>query len=236
MELKTEPPATITGQISSVSMNPKTGEDIFRYRLALQYDDSQNILEIIAGKPGSVSEIKATTSSVVNIVDAYKTIKEFLQANFDNDSSKIKSFAVALTLRVKLIRIVTPNLSSALKLFETINDRGIGLNSMDLLKNLLFMQTTKDEYSKLKIHWKELIDTLDNKCREKPLRFLRYYILSTHEMPANKREVREDEIYKWFSENQDKTGILTEPIKFVDDLNWIRQSLCKLCFREKCSR
>jgi uncharacterized protein with ParB-like and HNH nuclease domain len=218
LELRTEPPATIIGQISSVSMNPKTGEDIFRYRLALQYDDSQDILEIIAGKPGSVGEIKPTTSSVENIVDAYKTIKEFLQANFDSDPSKIKSFAAALTLRVKLIRIVTPNLSSALKLFETINDRGVGLNSMDLLKNLLFMRTTKDEYSKLKTQWKELIDTLDNNCKEKPLRFLRYYILSTHEMPANKREVREDEIYKWFSENQDKTNILTEPVKFVNVL------------------
>lgn len=218
LDLKSEPPATISGQISSVSMNPKTGEDVFRYRLVLQYEDSQNILETIAGKPGSMGEIKPTTTSVENIVDAYKTIREFLQANFDNDASRIKSFAAALTLRVKLIRIVTPNLSSALKLFETINDRGVGLNSMDLLKNLLFMRTTKEEYSKLKDRWKVLIDTLDNKCKEKPLRFLRYYILSTHEQPAAKREVREDEIYKWFSENQDKTGILTDPINFVEVL------------------
>ncbi|MFT3895306.1 MAG: DUF262 domain-containing protein [Anaerolineales bacterium] len=216
LELETEPPGTINGQISSVSMNPKTGEDIFRYRLVLQYEDSQNILETIAGKPGSVGEIKPGTTSVENIVDAYKTIREFLQANFDNDASKIKTFAAAITLRVKLIRIVTPNLSSALKLFETINDRGVGLNSMDLLKNLLFMRTTKEEYSKLKDRWKELIDTLDNHCKEKPLRFLRYYILSTYELPANKREVREDEIYKWFSDNQNETGIQSEPIKFVD--------------------
>ncbi len=218
LELGVQPPETINGQISSVSMNPKTGEDIFRYRLVLQYDDSQNILETIAGKPGSVSEVESKTSSVENIVNAYKTIWEFMQANFDSDISRIKLFAAAFTLRVKLIRIVTPNLSSALKLFETINDRGVGLNSMDLLKNLLFMRATKEEYSKLKDRWKILIDTLDNKCKEKPLRFLRYYILSTHELPANKREVREDEIYKWFSENQDKTGIITDPIKFVDVL------------------
>jgi hypothetical protein len=218
LELGTEPPATISGQISSVSMDPKTGEDVFRYRLVLQYEDSQGILEIIAGKPGSVGEVKPETSSVENIVDAYKSIREFIQANFDNDVSRIKAFAAAITLRVKLIRIVTPNLSSALKLFETINDRGVGLNSMDLLKNLLFMRTTKDEYSKLKDRWKELIDTLDNKCKEKPLRFLRYYILSTHELPSNKREVREDEIYKWFSENQEKTGIQTEPLEFVNVL------------------
>lgn len=218
LDLKVQPPEAIKGQISSVSMNPKTGEDVFRYRLVLQYEDSQNIMETIAGNPGKVSEIDPKTSSVENILNAYATVREFLQANFDNDATKIKAFAAALTLRVKLIRIVTPNLSSALKLFETINDRGVGLNSMDLLKNLLFMRTFKDEYAKLKVHWKELIDTLDNKCNEKPLRFLRYYILSSHELPANKREVREDEIYKWFSDNQGKTGIQTEPIKFVKTL------------------
>jgi uncharacterized protein with ParB-like and HNH nuclease domain len=218
LELDTEPPQTIKGQIFSVSAHPKTGDDISRFRLVLQYEDSQNILEKIAGKPGSVNDIESRTASVENIIDAYKTIREFLQANFDGDTGKIKEFAAALTLRVKLIRIVTPNLSSALKLFETINDRGVGLNSMDLLKNLLFMRTTSEEYSKLKVRWKELIDTLDSKCKEKPLRFLRYYILSTHELPSTKREIREDEIYQWFSENQEKTGIQKEPIEFVEGL------------------
>jgi uncharacterized protein with ParB-like and HNH nuclease domain len=34
---------------------------------------------------------------------------------------------------VKLIRIQTEDVAKALKIFETINDRGVGLNSMDLL-------------------------------------------------------------------------------------------------------
>ena len=218
LELSNEFPEAIKGQIADVAMNPQTGEDIFRYRLVLQYEDSQSVLEKIAAKPGIASEIEHTTSSVTHILTAYQTIREFLQANFGGDTGKIKAFAAAYTLRVKLIRIVTPNLSSALKLFETINDRGVGLNSMDLLKNLLFMRTSKEEYGRLKDQWKIFIDTLDKQCREKPLRFLRYYILSTHELPPNKREVREDEIYTWFADNQKKTNIDADPMGFVQVL------------------
>lgn len=215
---KSDAPDSLTQQISSVSMNPKTGDDISRYRLVLQYEDSQNVLETIAGKLTGIDEIELTTSSVTHIVNAYHTIQEFLQANFDGQIGELKKFTAAFTLRVKLIRIVTPNLSSALKLFETINDRGVGLNSMDLLKNLLFMKTSHEDYEKLKNLWKELIDTLDGKCHEKPLRFLRYVILANFELPQSKRELREDEIYKWFSDNQELTGIRDEPLGFVKNL------------------
>ncbi len=215
--LKEKPSESLIGQIASVSMD-QSGNDLFRYRMVLQYEDSQNVLETIAGQTKKIEEIEIRTTSVDHIINAYRTIREFLQANFNHNPAEIKKFAAAYTQRVKLIRIVTPSLSSALKLFETINDRGVGLNSMDLLKNLLFMRTQKDAYEKLKVKWKELIDALDQKCREKPLRFLRYFILSTYELPANKREVREDEIYKWFADNQAKTGIDKDPIGFVRKL------------------
>jgi hypothetical protein len=219
-ELRIDPPATLLRQISATSMDPNTGDDVFRYRLVLQYEDSQNVLERIANNSASVTAMPATTSSVEHILNAYQAIWEFLRSNFDNDSSKIKAFAAAYTMRVKLIRIVTPDLSHALKLFETINDRGVGLNAMDLLKNLLFMRTSNQHYATLKELWKTLIDTLDRQCKEKPMRFLRYYILSHYELPPNKREIREDEIYKWFADadNEEKTGINKNPIGFLNDL------------------
>jgi uncharacterized protein with ParB-like and HNH nuclease domain len=217
-DLHESPPESITNQIAAVSMDASTGEDLFRYRMVLQYEDSQNVLEVIAGNKQKVDDIDIHTSSVEHILNAYQTIREFLQANFDNHIADIKKFAAAYTMRVKLIRIVTPNLSSALKLFETINDRGIGLNSMDLLKNLLFMQTSREEFESLKDLWKVFIDIIDTRCHEKPLRFLRYFILSSYELTANKWEIREDEIYTWFAKNQARTGIDKAPLEFVKDL------------------
>ena len=153
-----------------------TGEDVFRYRLALQYADSDHVLEKIAGRQADVSTLTDTTASVRHIRVAYSTACEFLSANFLQDPAGIKPFLAAFTHRIKLIRIITPNLSHALKVFETINDRGVGLNAMDLLKNLLFIKTPAGDHPRLKERWKVLVTNLD-RCREKPLRFLRYEIL-----------------------------------------------------------
>lgn len=215
-ELNTEPSDTLKSQIGAASMNPNTGEDVFRYRLTLQYEDSDGIMARIAEGKESITEIKETTESVKHILKAYRTIKEFLRINFNDDTVQVKKFLAAFIHRVKLIRIITPDLTHALKVFETINDRGIGLNAMDLLKNLLFMKTESENYPKLKERWKSLIVTLD-KCREKPLRYLRYYIMSQYEIEGSK-PLREDEIYQWFVEHTAEVNIDRNPLGFVDHL------------------
>jgi uncharacterized protein with ParB-like and HNH nuclease domain len=51
---------------------------------------------------------------------------------------------------------ISTDVSSALKIFETINERGVGLNSMDLLKNLLFKQVRPEEFSALRTNGRRL--------------------------------------------------------------------------------
>lgn len=211
-----KPTRVLTTQISYAYSDPKTGDDIERHRLTLQYEDSDGVLEKIASYENSADQISTTTQSVENLLNAYKTIKVFFENSFKKDDSEIKKFLVAFTQRIKLIRILTPSIANALKVFETINDRGVGLNAMDLLKNLLFMKTESIEYAKLKSKWKELVDILDN-CGEKPLRFLRYYIMSHHEVDQHKG-IREDQIYDWFVSNTKVSGIDEGSIKFLDSL------------------
>ena len=143
--------------------DPRTGNDIERHRLTLQYEDSHGILEEIVKGDALPSPTKCKNESVKNIIAAYETIRDFYRINLKGDSEEIKKFLVSFTSRIKLIRIVTPSITNALKVFETINDRGVGLNAMDLLKNLLFMKTSSEEYPKLKQKWKSIIDTLSHK-------------------------------------------------------------------------
>ncbi len=184
--------------------------------LVLQYEDSHGVLERIADSEISVDQIEGTTASVRNMLAAYKAIREFLAVNFQNEPLRVRQFYGAFTQRVKLIRIVTPTLAHALKVFETINDRGVGLNAMDLLKNLLFIHTSPQDYVILKDRWKKLTDILDS-CKEKPLRFLRYYIMSHYEIDLS-RGLREDEIYQWFTGHAGEVGINSAPLNFVDRL------------------
>ena len=212
IEMNEAPNDTLKAQIASAATDDD-GEEIFRHRLVLQYEDSKGILEQIVKKPGQLDDISDKTTSVERIRTAYQDIKEFLRVNCDTSPKRLRRFYAAFTKRVKLIRIKTPSLTNALKVFETINDRGVGLNAMDLLKNLLFMKTPSSDYPKLKERWKTLIDTLDS-CGEKPLRFLRYYIMSHFELDS-KKPLREDDIYDWLVKNTTITGLSDNPLAFL---------------------
>ena len=62
---------------------------------------------------------------------------------------------------------ISADISSALKIFETINERGIGLNPMDLLKNFgLPRKSGREEFTRLK----ELSPTIYKAMNPLPLR------------------------------------------------------------------
>ena len=81
---------------------------------------------------------------------------------------------------------------------------------------MLFIHTSPQDYVVLKDRWKKLTDILDS-CKEKPLRFLRYYIMSHYEIDLS-RGLREDEIYQWFVGHAGEAGIHSAPLQFVDRL------------------
>ena len=213
-ELQTEAIQTLTSQISFTSTD-EDGNDLFRYRVELQYDDSGNILEVLAKGGGDLEAVTKSTRSIENIRNAYRVIRGFLNREFGDDVKELRRFYAFFTRQVKLVRIQTQSVAHALKIFETINDRGKGLDAMDLLKNLMFMRAKPTDFDKLKVKWKELSDTLYN-AREKPLRFLRYFIFADYTVDGDR--LREDEIYDWFVKNSSKCGYHSDPIGFVERL------------------
>ena len=209
--LQQVPSVTLDLQISSVSTD-LSGNDVFRYRLDLQYEDSGDVLEQIAkGVPGNVAS--TATRSIANIRNAYDVALAFMKRELGDDPGRLRAFYGYLTNKVKLIRIQTEDVAKALKIFETINDRGVGLDAMDLLKNLLFMKAKRPEFERLKIVWKEMQDTIHG-MNEKPLRFLRYFIFSRYEVD----QLREDEIYGWLSKHEPECGYARQPVAFANEL------------------
>jgi hypothetical protein len=146
-------------------------------------------------------------------MNTYDVVLAFLKREFGEDATAVRTFYGYLTNKVKLIRIQTEDVAKALKIFETINDRGVGLDSMDLLKNLLFQKADRKQFEELKGLWKVLQDTLFE-IGEKPLRFLRYFVLSRYDVEI----LREDEIYAWFRKNEKLCGYAEAPLKFAKEL------------------
>jgi uncharacterized protein with ParB-like and HNH nuclease domain len=201
----------LESQIAMTSIDAR-GQEVFRYRLALQYEDSGGVLIKIAESKLQTIDPKSTRS-IGNIFNAYNVVISFLTQQFSDDIDALRAFYGYFINKVKLIRIHTEDVAKALKIFETINDRGVGLDSMDLLKNLLFMKSDRKAFESLKKVWKDLQDCIHD-AGEKPLRFLRYFIISRYDVEA----LREDEIYGWFSKNEKLCGYDKKALAFAEEL------------------
>src|SRR5690606_35442384 len=176
-ELRAPASSVLNAQIADAAVDV-SGEERLRYRLDLQYEDSGDALTSLAD--GKAIEAPST-QSMRNMQNAHHVALRFLHSEFGEDVKAVRKFYGYLTNKVKLIRIQTEDIAKALKIFETSNDRGVGLNSMRLLKNLLFMNTPKGQFDRLKHTWKDLQDTIF-RMGEKPLRSLRYFIFSRYDV------------------------------------------------------
>ena len=214
----------INGLISATYVNNSDGEIVSTLKLDPRYENAselmQKLVEVNSDPSKTRNLIQASGipsfGSLENLLNAYNTVYQYLKDNYPSKSD-LKKYWAYLAYNVVFIQIST-EVSSALKIFETINERGIGLNPMDLLKNLLFTQVKKDDFNKLKDRWKKITSPLE-KNKEKPLRFLRYYLMANYRI-ENKRSdyvVREDEIYEWFINKTNATlcDYQNKPFEFV---------------------
>lgn len=197
------------------------GNRMQRHRVVLGFEDSTTLLQKIAQDGAHIDDIKATTRSIENIVSAYKTHGEFLDANFGRDLEAIRQFYGFVTGHVKTVRIRTGTVTRALQMFETVNHRGVSLESMDLLKNLLFMYAAREQYPILRNRWKELVDKLYVSAkmekgyqRDRQYRFMMYFLRSTYKV----QDMKEDAMYDWFLKNEYQCHYKTQPLEFMDKM------------------
>lgn len=202
--------------INDLLYNFDIESDETRVRLELQYEESHDFLsQKIKGREYGGD----TTPSIDRMRQAYNHIMNHLGV-YDN-ADKLVDFIKYYLTKIELVVIQAEDLSSALKIFETINQRGTGLNAMDLVKNLLFSHTKESDFAKIKDIWKDIIQNLQD-CQEdsKPLRFLRYFLISRY---YNDGILREDDLYKWIISADGKAAIGYEqkPLVFAQEIRAI---------------
>jgi hypothetical protein len=214
---------SINGLIST-SYTDSDGEIRISLKLEPRYENAGELMAKLVELDPEPQTLRAaiqtsgirTFGSLENLVAAYSALYRYVHDTYDNPQ-KLRKYWGFLANNVVFIQIST-DVSSALKIFETINERGLGLDSMDLLKNLLFTQVRQDEFIKLKDEWKKITGPLDQ-ANEKPLRFLRYFLMSNYVVKNGRGDavVREDEIYSWFvdKENAVLCDYQHKPFDFV---------------------
>ena len=209
--LKAKEKTSILDGLIYSSFYDENGDEISQYHLRLQYEDAGNCLELLEQNKPRPDDL---SNSGNRLFDAYNVIDLYLENKFHNIAD-LKKFVVFILNKTSFVRIETGDITDALKIFETINQRGKGLDPMDLLKNMIFRNVDRSKFEKLNIRWKEITDILE-KIDEKPLRFLRYFIMANYDVSKEKDGIiREDRIYKWLIANNNQCQYKEKPFEFV---------------------
>jgi len=193
-------------------------------RLELQYEESKDYLSKLI-RTAQYDDVE--TPSIKKMKQAYDRLYMHYKGYLKEGLESLVRYARYFLTKIELVVIESENLSSALKIFETINQRGAGLNAMDLVKNLLFSEAKESDFQKIKDTWKEIIYNLQ-KCNEdgSPLRFLRYFLMARYHDGI----IREDDIYKWIisPEGKNSTQYQAHPLEFAKELQKIAKRYAEL--------
>ena len=193
-------------------------------RLELQYDESKGFLDNLIKKEKYTGD---DTASIQKMRAAYNQIYNYLEKILHKGVADLNKFAKFFYNKSELVLIESEDIGSALKIFETINQRGASLNAMDLVKNLLFRQANESQFSTIKEKWKNINEAL-LRCgeHENPLRFLRYFMMARYHNGI----LREDDIYNWIITKSGKAILKyeTHPIELVKEIEFMAQRYADL--------
>ena len=223
-QFKGTPQAQMLNELIASKSLDGDGNVVRSLKLVPRYESASDlinqIVELDTDPQGLRTAVQASGipsfGSLENLLNAYQVVYQYLRDNY-SAPEQLRRYLSFLGRNVVFIQIST-DVSRALKIFETINERGVGLNPMDLLKNLLFTHVRQDQFTQLKDEWKKITKPLE-RAQEKPLRFLRYLLMANYVIRNERGDsvVREDEIYDWFT-NKDNAALCdysNKPFEFV---------------------
>jgi hypothetical protein len=112
---------------------------------------------VLEGKPVS-ADVDTLDPPQARLLRNMATVDDFLSGRTQD---WLRDFARYLLRNVYVVVVTTGNLDSAFRLFNVLNDRGLGLSNADLIKNSLFTRLHDDSrQEELEDLWVELEDTV----------------------------------------------------------------------------
>lgn len=128
-----------------------------------------------------------------------KEAVEFFSDKIESvDVDELDTLRKRLLASITLVSIRCEGEQSAFRLFETLNDRGLELSSVDLMKNYTFSKaaqapSSEINYEQVQEDWERVIRLLIPNVSQ-PSRFFRHYIMSCSE-PNYKEAVSDYKLY-----------------------------------------
>lgn len=202
-------------------------EDKYRLRLITQsnYQNrfEKEILDKVKFPQARLSKKEQEKDSLTNAALIFREkLKEL------GSKDKIHNFLDYLMNRVIVITITCADQSFAIKLFQVLNDRGLDLNSTDIIKSYLFGVCAKEKKAQLRADWIK-IETIAGVSETDTDRLITYYglsILERNPRATLSSELIGDDEFK----DRDPNDIVLDMLSFSNAYRKIADENSKLIF------
>jgi hypothetical protein len=163
------------------------------------------------------------TLSVRNLVIRGREIQEQLERRLDTEQRS--GFAIWLMNHVVMVGIKAPSRDNAYRIFETMNDRGARLTSVDLLKSFLLSNADSDQAS-LNERWRKMLGelTTTRHDHDAPTRFIKAALFAKYARLGDSatfdRSQIDSALNVWVQRNKSLLGLAegSSFSQFVDEL------------------
>lgn len=165
-------------------------------KLELSRFDNEEYQEILDGHPTTVDEEN-------QLRKAYDFFSEKVENCSKDEIDRLRKH---LLRSMTVVVVECDSTGSAFRLFETLNNRGLELSAVDLMKNALLQVAAQkysagdksEEYEHIREQWETVLETVVHEISQ-PDRFFRHYIMSRAE-PDVSGSVTPRELYETFRE------------------------------------
>ena len=123
----------------------------------LDVDDRQQCMEALLSNDTS---FQPNNESAQNMMDRYKDIVDLFPDELKGEA--LEYFIYWLKEKVLLLEIDTPSEDEAHTIFLTMNDRGLSLNSAEMMKAYVMQQITESDRITVNHRWQENINRIKN--------------------------------------------------------------------------
>jgi Protein of unknown function DUF262/Protein of unknown function (DUF1524) len=166
---------------------------------------------------GQQPEGDSGSESLENIIQRYRDIEEL----FDEDitDSALPYFADWLIENVHLVEIVAQSDEDAYTIFETMNDRGLSLTPLDMLKGYVLANITDGEQrSEANDRWKKRVSELQELGKEEDADGFKAWLRSQYAQTIRERKRNAQpgdfdrlgtEFHRWVKEHDEDIGLKT---------------------------
>lgn len=194
---------------------------------------------------GETFNSSSSVESVQNICKRYNDLVELLEDYFEGNGDRISLFAAWLVYKIIFIKITTPSEQDAHKVFVSMNDRGLSLNTSEMLKGYLLSEIKDDDQrNNANDIWKDTVlrlkksvpDESDGVFNTEDVTFIATWIRAKYaqKIREGKKDSKDQdyeivgrEFHEWIRQNHvalgliksdDYYGFITNEFKFYADI------------------